>query len=300
MTSSGLCLMGKSSWNDSDFNSDISNDLFFESLSSKIVELENALWNQDKLLCKIFHENKKLNLELENAFAKFASLQLMHDDMSAKPCKNYNMIMVNYADLWIVLTQVVSQLKGAKLELKELKAHSLLLGACTSCLMLKSDLEACSVEIKELKQRLDHSSRYKVFSPPCEIYGTLKGMLLHATKENSELKQYVAYLSAHLERTKLSEKMNEDDLSRVEESATNSIYKLGIGFERYEDKGEKSDPKIVPSSSYHKEEEILKFTKTHNPSNPKTYFNPKREVRKETSKLRENFYLHVLWPCWSL
>jgi hypothetical protein len=183
----GLCLMGKSSRNDSDFNSDISNDLFFESLSSKIVELENALWNQDKLLCKIFHENKKLNLELENAFAKFASLQLMHDDMSAKPCKNYNMIMVNYADLWIVLTQVVSQLKGAKLELKELKAHSLLLGACTSCLMLKSDLEACSVEIKELKQRLDHSSRYKVFSPPCEIYGTLKGMLLHATKENSEL-----------------------------------------------------------------------------------------------------------------
>jgi hypothetical protein len=94
--------------------------------------------------------------------------------------------------------------------------------------------------------------------------------------------------------------MNEDDLSRVEESATNSIYKLGIGFERYEDKGEKSDPKIVPSSSYHKEEEILKSTKTHNPSNPKTYFNPKREVRKETSKPRENFYLHVLWPCWSL
>jgi hypothetical protein len=189
MTSSGLCLMGKSSWNDSDFNSDISNDLFFESLSSKIVELENALWNQDKLLCKIFHENKKLNLELENSFAKITSLQLMHDDMSAKPCKNYNMIMVNYADLWIVLTQVASQLKGAKLELKELKTHSLLLGACTSCLMLKSDLEACSVEIKELKQRLDHSSRYKVFSPPCEIYGTLKGMLLHATKENSELKQ---------------------------------------------------------------------------------------------------------------
>jgi hypothetical protein len=185
----GLCLMGKSSRNDSDSNSDISNDLFFESLSFKIVELENTLWNQDKLLCKIFHENKKLNLELENSFAKIASLQLMHDDMSAKPCKNYNMIMVNYADLWIVLTQVVSQLKGAKLELKELKAHSLLLGACTSCLMLKSDLEACSVEIKELKQRFDHSSRYKVFSPPCEIYGTLKGMLLHATKENSELKQ---------------------------------------------------------------------------------------------------------------
>jgi hypothetical protein len=53
----------------------------------------------------------------------------MHNDMSAKPCENCNMIMVNYAYLWIVHTQVISQLKGAKLELKELKAHSLLLGA---------------------------------------------------------------------------------------------------------------------------------------------------------------------------
>jgi hypothetical protein len=87
-----------------------------------------------------------------------------------------------------VYTQVTSQLKGAKLELKELKTHSLLLGGCTSCPMLKSDLEAYSIEIKELKQRLDNFSRYKVFSPPCEVCGTLKGKFLHATKENSELK----------------------------------------------------------------------------------------------------------------
>jgi hypothetical protein len=108
--------------------------------------------------------------------------------MSAQPCENYNMIMVNYADLWIVHTKVASQLKGAKLELKVFKACSLLLGVCTSCPMLKSDLEACSIEIKELKQRLDHSSRYKVFSPPCEVCGSLKAKLLHDTKENSELK----------------------------------------------------------------------------------------------------------------
>jgi hypothetical protein len=74
------------------------------------------------------------------------------------------------------------------LEIKELKARSSLLGACTSCPMLKSDLEACYIEIKELKQRLDHSSRYKIFSPHCEVCGTLNGKLLHATKENSELK----------------------------------------------------------------------------------------------------------------
>jgi hypothetical protein len=79
--------------------------------------------------------------------------------------------------------------------------------------MLKSDLQACSIEIKELKQRLDHSSHDKVFSPPCEVCGTLKGKLLHATKENSELKQEVAYLSSRLEKTIVSEKMIEKDLS---------------------------------------------------------------------------------------
>jgi hypothetical protein len=74
--------------------------------------------------------------------------------MSAKPCENCKVIMVNYIDLWIVHSQVASQLKGAKLELRELKAHSLLLGACNSRPLLKSDLEACFVEIKELKHKL--------------------------------------------------------------------------------------------------------------------------------------------------
>jgi hypothetical protein len=64
-----------------------------------------------------FHENKKLNLELESAFSEITSLRSMHDDMSAKPCENCKMIMVNYADLCLVLSQVVSQLKGEKLEL---------------------------------------------------------------------------------------------------------------------------------------------------------------------------------------
>jgi hypothetical protein len=80
-------------------------------------------------------------------------------------------------------------------------------------------LEAYSIEIKKLKQRLYHSSRYKIFLPPCEVCGTLKGKLLYATKENSELKQKVAYLSSRIERTIVSEKMIED-LSQVEESAT--------------------------------------------------------------------------------
>jgi hypothetical protein len=216
----GLCLIGKSSQNDSD--SDVSDDLSFESLSYKVVDLENALCNQDRLLCKVFCENKKLNLELENSFAKITSLWSMHNDMSAKLYENCNMIMVNYANLWIVYTQVASQLKGAKLELKELKARSLLLDACTSCSMLKSDLEACSIEIKELKHKIDHSSHYCIFSPPCEMCGSLKGKLFYATKENTEIKQEVAYLTTCIERTVVSEKMIEDDLNRMEESATKS------------------------------------------------------------------------------
>jgi hypothetical protein len=85
--------------------------------------------------------------------------------------------------------------------------------------------------------------------------------------------------------------MIEEDLSRVEESATKSTYRLGIGFERCEKKSEKSAPKFIPSSSYHKEEEAVKPTKPHYPSNPKPSFNPKREVRKETPKSREEAFV---------
>jgi hypothetical protein len=85
--------------------------------------------------------------------------------------------------------------------------------------------------------------------------------------------------------------MIEEDLSRVEECATKFTYKLGIGFERCEKKDRKSAPKFVPSPSYHKEEEALKPTKTHYPSNPKPSFNPKREARKETPKPREEAFI---------
>jgi hypothetical protein len=87
--------------------------------------------------------------------------------------------------------------------------------------------------------------------------------------------------------------MIEDDLNHVEESATKSTYKLGVGFERFEDKGEKSAPKFVPSSNYHKEEETIKSTKAHYPSNPKPSFNPKREVKKETPKPREEAFICI-------
>jgi hypothetical protein len=62
----GFCLMGKSSRNISD--SDVSDE-------NKKLNLENALCNQDKFLCKVFYENKKLNLELKSDFSEIASLR---------------------------------------------------------------------------------------------------------------------------------------------------------------------------------------------------------------------------------
>jgi hypothetical protein len=111
----------------------------------------------------------------------------VHDDMSAKPCDNCNMIMVTYADMWLIHSHVTSLLDGARLELGELKTHSTQLGACTICLLLRSDLEASTVEIKDLKHKLDHSSCYTTLSPPCEGCVSLKGQLFHAIKENTEL-----------------------------------------------------------------------------------------------------------------
>jgi hypothetical protein len=46
----GLCLMGKSLRNNSVSNSDVRDDLSPNGPSLKVVELENALCNQDKFL----------------------------------------------------------------------------------------------------------------------------------------------------------------------------------------------------------------------------------------------------------
>jgi hypothetical protein len=54
----GLCLMGKSSKQIFDSDSNVSDDLSPESLSLRAAELKNALCNQDMLLCKVFHEKK--------------------------------------------------------------------------------------------------------------------------------------------------------------------------------------------------------------------------------------------------
>jgi predicted Zn-ribbon and HTH transcriptional regulator len=152
-------------------------------------------------------------------------------------------------------------------------------------------LETAAVEIKDLKHKLDHFSRYTVLYPLCEACVTLKGKLFHTIKENTEVQQEVAYLTARLEKTILSKKMIEEDLSQVQKSATKSTYRLDVVFERCEDKGEKTAPKFNPSSTYHKEEAIINPTKAHYPSNPKSSFNPKREARKETPRLREEAFV---------
>jgi hypothetical protein len=66
----GLCLMGKSSRNISDSDSDVSDDLSLESVSLSIIELDNALCNQDKLLCKVFVRTRKWILNLKLFFLK--------------------------------------------------------------------------------------------------------------------------------------------------------------------------------------------------------------------------------------
>jgi regulator of replication initiation timing len=188
--------MGKSSRHIS--NSDVSDDSSLEGLSLQVVELENALCNQDKLIGKVFRENKKLNLKLESASSEIASLRSTHDDMSAKSCDSCTMTMVNYADLWLIHSHVATLLDCARLELREVKARSTRLSVCTSYLMPRSDLEVVAIEIKNLKHKFDHSSRYTVLSPPYEACVSLKGKLLHATKENIELQQEIAYLTTRL------------------------------------------------------------------------------------------------------
>jgi hypothetical protein len=95
-----------------------------------------------------------LNFELKIVFSEIASLRSVHNDMSAKPCDNCNMIMVNYIDLWLVHSDIASLLDGARLKLIELKTRSTLLGTYTGCHLLRSDLEASTLRLKILGTNL--------------------------------------------------------------------------------------------------------------------------------------------------
>jgi hypothetical protein len=76
-------------------------------------------------------------------------------------------------------------------------------------------------------------------------------------------------------------------LSWVDECVTHSIHKLGLGYERCEDKSEIST-KFVPSSTYKDEEETLKAKQISYPPNPKPSFNPKRAQEQTTNPSMPN------------
>jgi hypothetical protein len=61
-----------------------------------------------------------------------------------------------------------------------------------------------------------------------------------------------------------------------------NLYKLGLGYERCENKSEIST-KFVPSSTYKDEEEILKGKQISYPANPMPSFNPKRAQKQTTN-----------------
>jgi hypothetical protein len=136
-------------------------------------------------------------------------------------------------------------------------------------------LDVRSLNVKKLETKLLEKSYVSVTLSPCEGCVSLKGKLVHATNENTMLMQDVAYLTSWLERTKLTEKMIKEDLSRVDEFVTRYMHKLGLGYERCKDKGEIST-KFLPTSTYKDEEEILKAKQIPYPPNPKPSFNPKR------------------------
>jgi hypothetical protein len=174
-----------------------------------------------------------------------------------------------------VQAQVASRLESTICELNELKEIPPLLGACLKCTKLKLELDARSFNVKKIATELLEKSHVSVTSYPCEVCVSLKDKLVHATNENTMLMQDVAYLTLRLERTKLSDKMIEDDLSRVDECVTHSTHKLDLGYERCEDKSE-IFTKFVSSSTYKDEEETLKVKQIAYPPNPKPFFNPKR------------------------
>jgi hypothetical protein len=271
-----------------------------DDMSAKLVEHNEKSANLEKVVvmkqnCDLVDacsENNYFQAKLYGSHINVSPLKCLHNDMSDKDCDFYLVVMEDLAKLRNVHAQVASQLESTICELDELKARPSLLGACLECPKLKLELDAHSLNVKKLKK-----SHVSITSSPCELCVSLKGKLVHATNENTMLVKDIAYLTSQLERTKLSEKVIEEDLSRVDECVTRSIHKLDLGCERCEDKGEISI-KFVPSSTYKDEEETLKAKPIPYPPNPKPSFNPKRAQKQTTNPSMSNIYgLYICMFC---
>jgi hypothetical protein len=233
-----------------------------DDMSAKVVEQNENNANLEKVrqncdLVDAYHENNYFKANLDGSHIDVSPPKSLHNYMSDKDCDFCRLVMKDLAKLRVVHAQVASRLESTIYELNELKARPSLLGACLKCPKVKLELDARSLNVKKLETKLLEKSHVSVSSSSCEGCVSVKGKHVHATNENTMLVQDVAYLTSRLERTKLSEKIIEEDLSQVDECVTRSIHKLGLGYERCEDKGEIST-KFVPSSTYNDEEETLK------------------------------------------
>jgi hypothetical protein len=248
--------------------------------NKKSANLKKVRQNCD--LTDACHENNYFKANLDCSHIDISPPKSLHNDMSDKDCNFCLVVMEDLAKLWVVHTQVASRLESTICELNELKERPSLLGACLECPKLKLELDTRSLNVKKLEK-----SHVLVSSYSCEDCVSLKGKLVHAINENTMLVQDVAYLTSRLERTKLSEKMIEEDLSWVDECVTRSIHKLGLGYERCEPKGGIST-KFVPSCTYKDEEETIKAKPIPYPPNPKPSFNPKKVQRQTTNSSMHN------------
>jgi hypothetical protein len=204
-----------------------------DDMSAKLVEhneksdnLEKVKQNCDRV--DVCCENNYFKGKLDGSHIDASPLISLHNDMSDKDCDFCLAVMEDLVKLQNVLAQVASQLESAICEVDELKARSSLLGARLECPKFKLELYAHSLNVQKPKTKLLEKSYVSITSSPCKVCVSLKGKLVHAINENNLLTQDVAYLTSWLERTKLSEKMIEEDLSRVDECVTHAIHKLDL------------------------------------------------------------------------
>jgi hypothetical protein len=262
-----------------------------DDMNAKLVEHNEKSANLEKVkqncdLIDACHENNYFKARLDGSHID-ASLRSLHNDMSDKDSDFCLVVMKDLAKLRNVYAQVVSQLESTICELDELKARPSHLGACLECPKFKLELDTRSLNVKKLDTKLLMKSYVLVTSSPYEACVSLKGKIVHATNENIMLTQDVVYLTSWLEKTKLSEKMIEEDLSRVDKCMTHAIHKHCLGYEMCEHKGE-IFTKFVPSSTYKDEEEILKAEQIPYPANPKPSFKLKRSQKQTTNPSMPN------------
>ncbi|XP_039811950.1 uncharacterized protein LOC120674919 [Panicum virgatum] len=139
----GMCTMALNEGDAYDCSNDSSDNEVQNSAEEEIEELTKLVDKQNKILARLKADHDRISAELKT---------LKDATPAAVECEECSIHMVSISELQSKHAVLVDKFDCAKIELEELRSHSVLLGACATCPILQTELNVAKCHIVQLEK----------------------------------------------------------------------------------------------------------------------------------------------------